>query len=212
MPRCRRAAASARAAPRRPRGPSRAAAPDGGGPAGPDAGSAGGARRTGGGARTCSRSRRARKPGVVAVLPAPARVAPDRLDVAVRARADPDVGPRRRDRERADSRELARRTDRPSADADVREASTGPAPANARSVRVDVAQPARDGVAPAGRRGQWSERGRAGPPNVRARIRARTLPAGRGRGRAGAIDGLLAGMPGGMTLRADEPWRPRRRP
>ena len=45
-------------------------------------------------------------PRVVAVLLAAARVAPGRLDVAVRRRADPDVGPRRRDRERVDSRSL----------------------------------------------------------------------------------------------------------
>jgi hypothetical protein len=96
--------------------------------------------------------------GVVAILPPPAGVAPDRLDMAVRSGADPDVGPRRRDRDGPDSRELPRRANRPTADPDVREASARPPPANARPVRADVAQPARASIAPARRGGQRSGR------------------------------------------------------
>ena len=45
---------------------------------------------------------------MIAVLLAAARVASGRLQVAVRARADPDVLVRRRDRERADALQLGR--------------------------------------------------------------------------------------------------------
>ncbi len=51
--------------------------------------------------------------GVVAVLLAPAVVAAGRLDVAARMRADPDVGPGRRDRERAQPADLGGLLDRP---------------------------------------------------------------------------------------------------
>src|SRR5581483_10179596 len=49
--------------------------------------------------------------GVVPVLLAPLRVAPGRLDVTVRVRGDPDVGPRGRDREALDPREGVRVVD-----------------------------------------------------------------------------------------------------
>jgi hypothetical protein len=63
--------------------------------------------------------------GVVAVLLATAGVASGRLQVAPRVRADPDVGPGGRDRERADPLEDGRVVDRRAVGGAVRESPTG---------------------------------------------------------------------------------------
>ena len=60
---------------------------------------------------------------VVSILLAPTRVAPGCLQVRVRFPGDPDVGPRRRDRERADPRELRVAAHRPAVGIRVREAA-----------------------------------------------------------------------------------------
>ena len=76
--------------------------------------------RTRSAARTSPTSRRAPVAGVVAVLLAAPRVAAGRLEVAVRVRADPDVGPGRRDRERPDPVERLVVADPPSVGVDGR--------------------------------------------------------------------------------------------
>jgi hypothetical protein len=65
---------------------------------------------------------------VVAVLLAAAVIATGRLQVPVRPRADPDVGPGRRDRECRDAAALLGIADRPAVDIAVREATAGAMP------------------------------------------------------------------------------------
>ena len=97
-------------------------------------------------------SRRGAPPArVVAVLLATARVAAGGLDVAVRVRADPDVGPGRRDRERLDL-----------LDASPRSRIVAPS-----GSRYEKPRPARRRVMPAGR--PVSSGGRRGGPPARRR-------------------------------------------
>jgi hypothetical protein len=65
---------------------------------------------------------------VVAVLPAPGRVGAQRLDVAVGVAADPHVGPRGRDHQRADAVELGGIGERLAGQVVVAEALATPAP------------------------------------------------------------------------------------
>src|SRR5206468_8658937 len=82
---------------------------------------------------------------VVAVLLAPARVAAGRLDVAARMRADPDVGPGRRDRERPDARDRLAVADQLAVGIEVGERPAGPAPSDAGRAVDDVAEAGRLG-------------------------------------------------------------------
>jgi hypothetical protein len=77
---------------------------------------------------------------VVEVLPPPGRIRPDRLEVAVRVGADPDVRPRRRDDERADALEQLRVLDAAAALVEVLEAAP---PAATRDPRRRAAHPAK---------------------------------------------------------------------
>ena len=78
--------------------------------------------------------------GVIAVLLAPARIAADRLDVAIRILADPYTLPSRRDDEPADALEDIGIAHTPPAGVDVIEAMSDRDPADARVVVVDVGQ------------------------------------------------------------------------
>jgi hypothetical protein len=80
-------------------------------------------------------------PRVIAVLLAAARVAPGRLHVAARIGADPDVGPRRRDRERVDALNLRAIGDGAAARVDIAESAQAAQPPDAgRALIADVAQ------------------------------------------------------------------------
>jgi hypothetical protein len=78
---------------------------------------------------------------VVAMLLAPAGVAPGRLDVADRAGADPHVRPRRRDGERADAGQRGGIGHPAALGVEVGEATAGAAAADAGPVVRAVAQP-----------------------------------------------------------------------
>ena len=80
---------------------------------------------------------------VVAVLLATPRVAAGRLEVAVRARADPHVGPRRRDGQAPDPLERVWIADEPTIGVAIGEAPPGPAARDPRSGVAGVAQPCR---------------------------------------------------------------------
>ena len=100
---------------------------------------------------------------VVAVLLASAGVAAGGLEVARRVRADPDVGPGRRDGQRADPREdRLSRIGSPSGGS-VAEAAPGATPVDARARVGGIAQPGRAGVRPRGRSGLAGWRGRSSP-------------------------------------------------
>ena len=133
--RCRRGSASSRAAATtaastlsrgRPRAPRSRAIRRADAPAAP--------RRTRACASYLVSSRTARQLRVVAVLLAPARVAAGRLQVAVGLRADPDVGPRRRDRERADAPDHRGIAERPAVRQSIAEAFAAPDARDARGV------------------------------------------------------------------------------
>ena len=119
IPRCRRESASSRAAARRRPAPCRAAAracrsrcgAPRGSPAAP-------ARRPSSRAYFAS-SRICAPTRVIAVLLAAARVAPGRLQVTAGIRADPHIGPRRRDDQRLDPCQLGRRGNRAAVRPDV---------------------------------------------------------------------------------------------
>src|SRR5207237_455078 len=87
---------------------------------------------------------------VIAILLAGARVAADGLDVAMRRRADPDVAPRRRDRQRADAREGGPIAHPTALGIDVHEAAADVAASQAGAAFDDVREPRRlrrlDGV------------------------------------------------------------------
>jgi len=76
--------------------------------------------------------------GVVAVLLASARVAAGRLNVTVVGRTNPDVRPRRRNRECVDAIERRRVADHATRGGDVRETRPGTAATNARPFVGDV--------------------------------------------------------------------------
>src|SRR5438552_6280639 len=78
---------------------------------------------------------------VIAVLLSAPSIAPGGLDVTDRARRDPHIGPRRRDRESSDSFELALVADRDAVAVGVDEPAPVPPAANAGLVVVRVAQP-----------------------------------------------------------------------
>jgi hypothetical protein len=78
---------------------------------------------------------------VVAVLLAPARIAAAGLQVAARAGTDPDVGPGRRDRQRADPRQHFGIAHPPAIGIRVREAAPAAPPADAGRAIADMAQP-----------------------------------------------------------------------
>jgi hypothetical protein len=82
--------------------------------------------------------------GMVAVLLAPARVTRGDLEVSVLVRADPDVGPRRRDHERAEALNRVLGDDKTAIGVVVREAATAALAADARDDVADVTQPGRD--------------------------------------------------------------------
>src|SRR3546814_7637660 len=77
---------------------------------------------------------------MIAILLAPAGVAAGRLNVAAGMRADPDVRPCRRYRQRPDARQRFALRDPRSVRAAVTEALAGLAPADPRTVVADVAQ------------------------------------------------------------------------
>ena len=142
IPRCRRGSASSREAGRRPPAPSRAAV-----------------RRCCRSARVRLRmrgsacanavsrpyftsSRTSRHLRVIAVLLAAARVAAGRLQVAEGVRADPDIGPRRRNRQRPDALELGGVLDGAAATVHVAEVARFAETANRRGRSVvDIAEP-----------------------------------------------------------------------
>src|SRR4029079_15956102 len=84
---------------------------------------------------------------VVAVLLPPTRIRADRLDVAVRQRADPDVLPGGRDRKRLNSRERLGIVEASAAGIQIREAAAAADAANSGRRAVRAAQ-SRHGCAP----------------------------------------------------------------
>ncbi len=89
---------------------------------------------------------------VVAVLLAAAGVAPGRLEMALALRADPDVGPGRRDRQHAQPPQLVRVLDRAALRVAVAEAAARAPPRDPGRAVGDVAQPGGRGRRGGGRR------------------------------------------------------------
>ena len=81
---------------------------------------------------------------MIAVLLAPARVARGDLEMSVLVRADPDVGPRRRNHEGAEAVDRVLGDDQAAVGVVVREAATAALAADAGYDVADVAQPRRD--------------------------------------------------------------------
>ena len=108
--------------------------------------------------------------GVIAVLLAAARVAAGRLEVAVRARADPDVLVRRRDREGADALQLGRLAHPLAVGADVGEVVADADAPDAGRLVADPDQAARrvGGAAPSPLAAPRARRGRAALAVARA--------------------------------------------
>src|SRR4029077_10593458 len=77
---------------------------------------------------------------MIAILLAAARVASDRLEMAVRLWADPDLGPGGRDDDAADARDLSRIVDAPAGGIEVREAPALPAARDPRRRIAHVSQ------------------------------------------------------------------------
>ena len=88
-------------------------------------------------------SRPAPPPGVVAVLLPSARITPRGLEMARRIRADPHIGPGRRDGQRADPGEDGRLADRRAVGGSVGEAAAGAPPRDPRPRVAGIAQPRR---------------------------------------------------------------------
>ena len=146
--------------------------------------------------------------GVIAVLLAPARVASRRLDVAVRAHADPDVLVRRRDREGADALQLGRLAHPLAIGADVGEVVADADATDAGRLVADPDQAARrvgagDGFRHRAPRAHDAGPGRAGR-RARRRARHRAAMAG-GECSGGSRTGAGSTGPRGSSMAGGTP-------
>src|SRR5207244_7947063 len=112
---------------------------------------------------------------VVAVLSAPCGVPPDGLDVTVRRRADPDIRPGRRNRDRSDAPQRRRVAQLPPRGRLVGETSTDLATADAGVTGVDISEAARPRV-PTSRSNSRRRRRPIGQERSRRRAPAAFLP------------------------------------
>jgi hypothetical protein len=122
---------------------------------------------------------------VITVLLPPARVTAGGLNVATRIRADPDIGPRRRDGESLDPAPPIEVANGAAVGPDVDEVAPGPAPANTRRRVADVVEARRVGCLGPICHEPASEQ--ASPHRGRVRSKADATPAALQRGRRATL-------------------------